>query len=77
MLVEHDIPATTDFDSFLQILDLIEVNFKSDHNNTIFSSIIILNDIFNLKGLQLQVIKEKLSPSLTKKTKSYIFSRIS
>ena len=51
VFVENDFSATIVFDSFLQALDSVKINFESDHGDIIFPSIIILFDVLNLKRL--------------------------
>lgn len=57
MFIEHKISPTIVFDSILQILSPIKINFESYHGDSIFTSIIILVDVLNLKQLQLWASK--------------------
>lgn len=49
--VENYFSAAIGFDSILQTLNSIKINFESDHGDIIFSSFIILLYILNLESL--------------------------
>lgn len=51
VFIKNQISATIGFDSLLQLLSPVKINFESDHADAIFTCIIILFDVFNLKRL--------------------------
>lgn len=48
-LEENNVSAAANFDSFLQSLHPVKINFESYHGDTIFSSVIILLNVFSLQ----------------------------
>lgn len=54
-LIELQFSATIGFQCILQFLSLVKNNFKSNHRYAIFTRIIILLDVFDVKRLQLKM----------------------
>ena len=51
LFIKHKLSTTICFDSILQFLNLVKINFERDHGKTIFTSLVIQLDVFNLKML--------------------------